>query len=31
MQNQLKVGSFVGTNAGLSHDVQFFSYIHAIK
>ena len=25
MQNQLKAGSFVGTKAGLSHDVQFFS------
>ena len=29
MQNQLKAGSFVGTKAGLSHDVQFFSYAHA--
>ena len=25
LQNQLKAGSFVGTKAGLSHDVQFFS------
>ena len=25
MQNQLKAGSFVGTMAGLSHDVHFFS------
>ena len=31
MQNQLKAGSFVGTKAGLSHDVQFFSYARAIK
>ena len=31
MQNQLKAGSFVGTKAGLSHDVQFFSYASAIK
>ena len=29
MQNQLKAGSFVGTKAGLSHDVQFFSYARA--
>ena len=25
MQNQLKAGSFVGTKAGLSHHMQFFS------
>ena len=31
MQNQLKAGSFVGTKAGLSHDVQFFSYARAIE
>ena len=31
MQNQLKAGSFVGTKAGLSHDVQFFSYTRAMK
>ena len=31
MQNQLKAGSFVGTKAGLSHDVPFFSYAHAMK
>ena len=31
MQNQLKAGSFVGTKAGLSHDVQFFSYARAMK
>ena len=30
MQNQLKVGSFVGTKAGLLHDVQFFSYARAM-
>ena len=24
LQNQLKAGSFVGTKAGLSHDVPFF-------
>ena len=24
LQNQLKAGSFVGTKAGLSHDVHFF-------
>ena len=30
MQNQLKAGSFVGTEAGLSHDVQFFSYALAM-
>ena len=29
MQNQLKAGSFVGTKAELSHDVQFFSYSRA--
>ena len=33
MQNQLKVGSliFVGTKAGLSYDVQFFSYARAME
>ena len=31
MQNQLKAGSFVGTKAGLSHDVQFFSHARAMK
>ena len=31
MQNQLKAGSFVGTKAGLSHDMQFFSYARALK
>ena len=31
MQNQLKAGSFVGTKAGLSHDVNFFSYARAMK
>ena len=31
MQNQLKAGSFVGTKAGLSNDVQFFSHAHALK
>ena len=31
MQNQLKAGSFVGTMAGLSHDVQIFSYARAMK
>ena len=31
IQNQLKAGSFVGTKAGLSHDVQFFSYARAMK
>ena len=30
MQNQLKAGSFVGS-AGLSHDVQVFSYARAMK
>ena len=29
MQNQLKAGSFVGTKAVLSHDVQLFSYARA--
>ena len=31
MQNQLKAGSFVGTKAGLSHYVQFFSNTRAMK
>ena len=31
MQNQLKAGSFVGTKAGVSHDVQFSSYARAMK
>ena len=31
MQNQLKAGSFVGTKAELSHDVQFFFYARAMK
>ena len=31
IQNQLKAGSFVGTNGGLSHDMQFFSYASAMK
>ena len=31
MQNQLKAGTFVGTRAGLSHDMQFFSYARAMK
>ena len=31
MQNQLKAGSSVGTKAGLSHNVQFFSYARAMK
>ena len=31
MQNQLKAGSFIGTKAELSHDVQFFSYAHSMK
>ena len=31
MQNRLKAGSFVGTRAGLSHDLQFFSYAHAMN
>ena len=30
MQNQLKAGSFVGTKAGLSHDVPFFSVMHVL-
>ena len=29
MQNQLKAGSFVGTKAGLSHDVHF-SLMHVL-
>ena len=31
MQNQLKAGSFVGTKAGLSRDMHFFSYARATK
>ena len=31
LQNHLEAGSFVGTKAGLSHDVQFFSYARAMK
>ena len=31
MQNQLKADSLVETKAGLSHDVQFFSYARAMK
>ena len=31
MQNQLKAGSFIGTKAVFSHDVQFFSYTCAMK
>ena len=31
LQNHLKAGSFVGTKAGLPHDVQFFSYARAMK
>ena len=31
MQNQLKAGSFAGTKAWLSNDVQFFSYARAIE
>ena len=31
MQNQLKAGSFVGTKAWSSHDVQFFSCARAMK
>ena len=31
MQNQLNAGSFVGTKAGLSHDVHFFSCARAMK
>ena len=29
-QNQLKAGSFVGTKAWFSHDMQFFSYARAM-
>ena len=31
MQNQFKAGSFVGTKAGLSHDVHFSSFARAMK
>ena len=31
MQNQLKTGSFVGTKAGLLHDVQFFFNARAME
>ena len=31
MQNQHKAGSFVGTKAGLSRDVHFFSYARAME
>ena len=31
IQNQLKAGLFVGTKSGLLHDVQFFSFAHAMK
>ena len=31
MQNQLKAGSFVGTKAGLSHDLHFISCARAMK
>ena len=31
MQNQLIAGSFVGTKAGLSHNVQFISFARAMK
>ena len=31
IQNQLRAGSSVGTKAGLSHDVHFFSYARAMK
>ena len=31
MQNQLKSGSFVGTKAGLSREMQFFSNARAMK
>ena len=31
IQNQLKASSFVGTKAGLSDDVQFFTYARALK
>ena len=31
MQNLLKAGSSAGTKAGLSHDMQFFSYARAME
>ena len=31
IKNQLKAGSFVGTKAGLSHYVQFYTYARAVK
>ena len=31
MQNQLKVGSFIGAKVVFSHDVQFFSYACAMN
>ena len=31
MQSRLIAGSFVGTKAGLSHDVQILSYARAMK
>ena len=31
MQNKLKAGSFVGTKAGLSHEMHFFSYARAME
>ena len=31
MQNQLKAGSFVGTKAALSHDLQFSYYARVMK
>ena len=31
VQNQLKAGSFVVTKAGLSDDMQFFSYARAME
>ena len=31
MQNQLKACSFVGTKAGLSHYLPFFSYARAME
>ena len=31
MQNQPKAGSFVGSKAWLSHDMQFFSHARAMK
>ena len=31
MQNQLEAGSLVGTKAGFSHDMSFFSYARALK